>query len=68
MNNGEALRQKRLSKNISFRKLASISGVAPGTIYRIEKNLSKPHEATKRALENAIENAPCQTTTSTKEA
>lgn len=68
MNTGEALREKRLSKNISLRKLAKISGVSPCTIYRIERNISTPHKTTAKALENALdaEDAECQTITDTE--
>lgn len=64
MNTGEALRQKRLSKNISLRRLASMSGVATSTIYRIENNESKPNKSTTKAIEAALdvqEDTTCQT-------
>lgn len=69
MNTGEALRQKRLSKNISIRKLAKASGVTTATIYRIEKNISKPHKVTMNALDavlNNQEDEACQTTDATE--
>lgn len=70
MNTGDTIRQKRLSKKISLRRLADISGVAPSTIYRIERNIGRPHKSTAKALESALDEQKeeaCQTTQPTED-
>lgn len=52
---GNQIREKRLNKNISLRKLSGKTGIAVSTIYRIENGTNKPHNSTLRIINDALE-------------
>ena len=54
------LRRLRLQRGHSIRKLSGLSGVAVGTIRRIEDGTAKPFEHTLISLARALDADPAQ--------
>lgn len=54
---GESIHKKRVEKNISIRRLAELSKVAPSTIWRLEKGGSMHHGATINSIAEALESS-----------